>query len=146
MVEKPKMIALKVIIMFPQFPGKPVEKDWIVRATPVSPETQAPDELKANAVREQMISVSKKVPVMETSACFPGWLVFAAAATIGALPIPDSLEKRPRATPKRMVWARVAPANPPVAAVPEKACSKINTIPELRWDKLLSITMVAPIK
>ena len=104
------------------------------------------EEFKANAVSEQIIRVSKKVPVIETRACFPGWLVFAAAATIGALPIPDSFEKSPRATPKRMVCASVAPANPPVAAVPLKACSKINSTPKLNWGKLLSITIEAPIK
>ena len=47
--------------------------------------------------------------------------ILAAAAAIGALPRPDSLENNPRATPKRIVWAKVAPANPPYAAVPLKA-------------------------
>jgi len=44
-------------------------------------------------------------------------LVFAAAWAIGELPSPASLEKTPRATPKRMAAESVAPAKPPVAAV-----------------------------
>ena len=72
MVEKPKVIALKLIIIPPQFPERPLEKALIVRETPVSPETQTPDELIVKAVREQIIKVSKKVPVIETKACFPG--------------------------------------------------------------------------
>ena len=41
----------------------------------------------------------------------------AAAAGIGALPRPDSLEKTPRATPMRMVSITAEPAKPPLAAV-----------------------------
>ena len=109
MEENPKVIALKLTMMFPQLPGKPLEKALIVKATPVSPDTQTPDELNAKAVREHITNVSRKVPVMETRACFPGWLVFAAAAAMGALPIPDSLEKSPRATPKRIVCVSCGP-------------------------------------
>ena len=47
----------------------------------------------------QTTRVSRKVPVMETSACRQGWSVLAAAAAMGADPMPDSLEKTPRATP-----------------------------------------------
>ena len=43
--------------------------------------------------------VSKNVPVMEINPCRTGSRVCAAAAAIGALPKPDSLEKMPRATP-----------------------------------------------
>ena len=60
-------------MMFPQLPGKPLEKALIVKATPVSPDTQTPDELNAKAVREHITNVSRKVPVMETRACFPGY-------------------------------------------------------------------------
>ena len=47
----------------------------------------------------QMTTVSQKVPVAETSACRTGLRAWAAAATIGADPRPDSFENRPRATP-----------------------------------------------
>lgn len=47
----------------------------------------------------QMIMVSMKVPVMETSPCSTHESVLAAAAAMGAEPNPDSLEKTPRATP-----------------------------------------------
>ena len=40
---------------------------------------------------------------------------------MGALPRPASLEKIPRATPKRRAAQTVAPAKPPVAAEPVKA-------------------------
>ena len=40
-----------------------------------------------------------EVPVEDTSAWRTGFFVCAAAATIGALPSPDSFEKRPRAMP-----------------------------------------------
>ena len=48
-------------------------------------------------------------------------MVFAAAATIGALPRPDSLEKTPRAIPLRIAIITVAPRKPPAAAVGLKA-------------------------
>ncbi len=72
MVENAKVTALSVTMKTPQFPGRPAEKACMVNATPVSPETQVPVEANANAVREQTISVSRKVPLIETSACFAG--------------------------------------------------------------------------
>ena len=47
----------------------------------------------------QTTTVSQKVPVDDTKAWRTGFFVCAAAATMGALPRPDSLEKRPRAMP-----------------------------------------------
>ena len=47
--------------------------------------------------------------------------VAAAAAAMGALPRPDSLENKPRLTPDWMVLLMMAPTKPPVAAVGEKA-------------------------
>jgi len=58
---------------------------------------------------------------MLTKACLTGSFVLAAAATIGAEPRPASFENRPRATPKRIAAASVAPTNPPVAACPLNA-------------------------
>ena len=70
--------------------------------------------------------VSIKVPVIDTSPCSAGHFVFAAAATIGALPKPASLEKIPRAIPLRIASITVAPKNPPAAAVGLKALSMIR--------------------
>ena len=78
----------------------------------------------------QIMMVSIKVPVMEISPCSAGHFVFAAAATIGALPRPDSLENKPRAIPLRIANIIVAPKKPPVAAVPVKAsCRTIAIAP-----------------
>ena len=44
-------------------------------------------------------TVSQKVPVIDTRACRTGFLVWAVAAAMGAVPRPDSLEKSPRAMP-----------------------------------------------
>ena len=74
------------------------------------------DDLAADSV------VSMNVWVMDTSAWVTGCLVWAAAAAIGALPRPDSLENTPRATPMRMPIITLAPKNPPEAAVGVKAC------------------------
>ena len=52
----------------------------------------------------------------------------AAAATIGAEPIPDSLENRPRAMPYRMVVMMAIPAVPPIPAFKEKASLHIQHI------------------
>lgn len=50
-------------------------------------------------VMAHMITVSQKVPVDDTSAWRTGLRVWAAAATIGAEPMPDSFENSPRAIP-----------------------------------------------
>jgi len=51
-------------------------------------------------------------------------LGIAAAAAIGALPSPDSLENRPRLTPA----AIIAPSPPPPRAEPEQASERIRVI------------------
>ena len=56
-------------------------------------------ETSTSPVIRQTTTVSQNVPVEETSACLTGFFVFAAAAAIGAEPIPDSLENSPLATP-----------------------------------------------
>ena len=66
-------------------------------------------------------TVSQKVPVEETSAWRTGLRVWAAAATMGAEPRPDSLEKSPREMPQRAAMMTVAPTNPPPAASGENA-------------------------
>ena len=85
------------------------------------PEVQTPVTRMTRPVMEQTTRVSMKVWVMEMRACTTGWLVRAATAAMGAEPRPDSLENRPRATPRRMAIITVAPAKPPVAATGWKA-------------------------
>ena len=46
-------------------------------------------------VIRQTTTVSQKVPVLDTRAWRTGFLVCAAAAAIGAEPMPDSLENKP---------------------------------------------------
>ena len=70
---------------------------------------------------------------MEIKPCSTGSLVFAAAAAIGADPRPDSLEKTPRATPFWIAILTVAPAKPPMAAVPVKAPEKTD----LYWENVI---------
>ena len=72
--------------------------------------------------------VSMNVPVMEMSPCSAGSFVFAAAAAIGAEPRPDSFENTPRAMPFFIAIITVEPANPPAAAVPVNALSKMSAI------------------
>ena len=77
-------------------------------------------------VKAQMMTVSQKVPLEETSAWRTGLRVWAAEATIGALPIPDSLENSPRAIPYRAASITVLPTKPPPAASGEKADTQIS--------------------
>ena len=82
--------------------------------------------------------VSMKVWVIETRACRTGSRVCAAAAAMPAEPRPDSFEKIPRATPKRIACLTAAPVNPPTAAVPEKAPRRPSPAP------LESVAQTAP--
>ena len=50
-------------------------------------------------VMAQMTTVSQKVPDEDTNAWRTGFLVCADAAMMGAEPMPDSLENKPRAMP-----------------------------------------------
>ena len=54
--------------------------------------------------------------MLETRACRTGFLVCAAAAAIGAEPIPDSLEKSPLAIPYCIAIIMPLPVSPPTAA------------------------------
>ena len=76
--------------------------------------------------KAQITTVSQNVPDDETNAWRTGLRVCAAAATIGAEPIPDSLENKPLAIPKRAAVITVAPTNPPPAAVGVKADTHIS--------------------
>ena len=51
------------------------------------------------AVVEQMRMVSMNTESICTSPCFTGWDTSAAAAALGAEPMPASLENSPRLTP-----------------------------------------------
>ena len=83
-------------------------------------------------VMAQMMTVSQNVPVEETKAWRTGFFVCAAAATMGAEPIPDSLEKSPRAIPYRAATISTVPAVPPPTAFSENASWKISDIASLR--------------
>ena len=74
-----------------------------------------------NPVNAHITTVSQNVPVEETNACRTGFRVWAAAATIGAEPNPDSLENNPLAIPKRAATIITVPVAPPPAAFNEKA-------------------------
>ena len=78
----------------------------------------------ASPVIVQTTSVSRKVPVMETSPCRTGSRVFADAAAMGAEPSPASLEKMPRAMPLCMATIML-PATPPATAFGLNAPTKI---------------------
>ena len=67
-----------------------------------------------------MIMVSITVPSIDTSPCLTGSVVCTAAAAIGALPIPASLEKIPRAIPF-CIASIIAPRAPPATARIPKA-------------------------
>ena len=77
-------------------------------------------------------TVSQKVPVDDTSAWRTGFRVFAAAATMGADPSPDSLENRPLAMPNRAAVMTDEPTNPPPAALEENAEEKMVCIASQR--------------
>ena len=67
------------------------------------------------AVAVQTMMVSTNTPSICTSPCCTGWATVAAAAALGALPMPASLEKSPRLTPLSSA-AIIPPATPPAAA------------------------------
>ena len=77
-------------------------------------------------VSAQMTTVSQNVPLEETRAWRTGLRVCAAAATMGAEPMPLSLENSPRAMPKRAAIITVEPTKPPPAASGLKAALTIR--------------------
>ena len=121
MVVKAKNTRPKVITYWPINGDKPCSNANVVIAAPDVSPLHTPVSTKVRPVIVQIIMVSKKVPVIEISPCFTQESVFAAAAAIGALPKPDSLENTPRATPLWIASITVAPKKPPVAAVGVKA-------------------------
>ena len=89
------------------------------------PRSHTPEVTITRPVKVTTMMVSMNVWVIDTRPWRVGWVVLAAAAAMAAEPIPDSLEKMPRATPIWMAYMIAAPAKPPTADVPEKACVKI---------------------
>src|SRR6266540_6948058 len=71
----------------------------LVKEAPLRPFVQSMELTTTSPVIKQTTTVSQKVPVDETRAWRTGFLVCAAAATMGALPSPDSFENSPRAMP-----------------------------------------------
>ena len=88
-----------------------------------------------------MITVSINVPVIDTRPCLTGSFVLAAAAAIGALPRPASLENIPLATPLDMA-ASIAPTKPPPAALRPKAY--IIAIKGTSFSEILAILDIPP--
>ena len=100
MVEKAKKIMESETMVPPQSPGSTREKASAVMIPASSrPMSQVPPTTMTKPVMVTTMMVSMKVCVMETSPWRAGCGVLAAAAAMAAEPMPDSLEKMPRATP-----------------------------------------------
>ena len=110
--------------------------------------SRSPDQVLVSTmvrpVNIQMIMVSKKVPVILTSPCSAGNLVFAEAAAIGAEPKPASFENIPRATPKRIATRIPMPVAAPTPASKLKALFTISTMAEGKFSILTNITKRHP--
>ena len=79
--------------------GSPIWNALVVTETPSRPTFHEPVITIVSPVIVQITSVSIKVPIIEIRPCCAGASATAAAAAIGALPRPASLEKIPLATP-----------------------------------------------
>ncbi|MNG04105.1 hypothetical protein D3C84_872160 [compost metagenome] len=123
MVVKAKNKSPMLTRYWPMWASSPWAKAWLVMAAPLKSPLHTPVTTRVRPVMVQMMMVSMKVPVMETSPCSTQESVLAAAAAMGAEPSPDSLEKTPRATPDWIASMMPAPTKPPVAAWPVKALS-----------------------
>ena len=89
---------------------------YVVTCTPSRPSTfHAPVRTIERPVIVHITIVSINVPVMLTRPCLTGSCVCAAAAAIGALPRPASLEKIPLATPF-CIATSILPVIPPATA------------------------------
>ncbi len=122
--------------------GKNAKPRWnasIVMFTPSRPSfgSHAPVMTIESPVIVQMMIVSKNVPVMQTSPCRTGSLVFAAAAAIGAEPRPASFEKMPRAMPF-CIAMKTDPTTPPVTADGLNAARTIVSMASEMCEKLRS--------
>ena len=104
----------------------PVKMEGLARmSAPISGCTIMVD-TSTSPVSRQMTPVDQNAPVMEMSAWSAGFFVLAAAATMGAVPSPDSLENRPRAQPNCRAITMPEPTAPPKAAFGVKAPSRIS--------------------
>ncbi len=121
-------------------PGRPSGRS----AAPFLSVIHAPVEMITSAVIDTTMIVSMKVWVIDTRPWRTGCLVLAAAATMAAEPMPDSLEKMPRAMPYWMAWATTEPRKPPAAAVPVNASEKIRANAPGRACQLRPRTTSAP--
>ena len=124
MVLNAKSTNPKITMYFP-IEGRPCSYALDVRAAPFTPDNQLWLNRITKAVIVQTIIVSISGSSIETDPCFIGLFVLAAACAIGELPSPASLEKTPRDTPNLIAIQIVAPAKPPLAALPVKADSMI---------------------
>src|SRR3990172_999331 len=98
----------------------------LVSDAPLNPFIHLAELTSTSPVMAHITTVSQKVPVDETNAWRTGFFVCAAAATIGALPKPDSFENRPLAIPNLTASFMVEPRKPPIAACPLNAPFRIK--------------------
>ncbi len=126
MVVKAKTTSAMVRIT-PPMPGIADSKAAADNAAPLAPLVQTPVQMIARPVIEQTMMVSMNVPSIPIMPERTELVVVPAAWAIPAVPRPASLEKIPRATPKRIAAITAAPAKPPVAAIGVKAWVKIRS-------------------
>ena len=110
----------KVLVTLKAFPKTDIAQKAAeaVKLAPEIPDSSTPVSMITRPVIVHTTKVSINVPSIAISPCSTGSLVRAAACAIGALPKPASLEKMPRATPKRIAAQTLAPAKPPAAEAP----------------------------
>ena len=126
MVENAKKISETETMRLPHSPGSACPNaEAVMIAASSRPMSHVPAVTMTRPVMVTTMMVSMKVWVIETSAWRAGCWVFAAAAAMAAEPMPDSLEKMPRATPNWMASMMPEPTKPPVAAVPVNASLKM---------------------
>lgn len=103
--------------------GSPIWNALVVTETPSRPTFHEPVITIVSPVIVQITSVSIKVPIIEIRPCCAGASATAAAAAIGALPRPASLEKIPLATPICIAIIIEPIAPPPTARRPNALCT-----------------------
>ena len=106
--------------------GSPCWKALVVTSTPSRPTFQESVITIVRPVMVQMIRVSIMVPIMEIRPCVAGESFCAAAAAIGALPIPASLEKIPLAIPFCIAMITAPKAPPATARIPNALCTMVT--------------------
>ena len=94
----------------------------------------------------QITTVDQNAPVIATKDWRAGFFVAAAAATIGAVPRPDSLENKPRAIPYCKATEIPEPIAPPKIALSLKAHSTIAQTAGTKYCQLIINNAAVPSK